>query len=151
MNRASVFRPKRSAHGAAKQVQRTIRRGHRYAADIDRSKFFDRLQHDVLMSRVARRVRDPMLLSLIGRYLRAGVMVDGVLQPTDVGTSQGARLLGGVGPDGATRPATRLRIFCCRAAEILTTMPFMLNRTHQKSTIKLYRASWETRLVVKIA
>ncbi len=86
------FRPKRSAHGAAKQVQRTIRRGHRYAADIDLSKFFDRVQHDVLMSRVARRVRDPMLLRLIGRYLRAGVMVDGVLQPTDVGTPQGGPL-----------------------------------------------------------
>ena len=86
------FRPKRSAHGAAKQVQRTIRRGHRYAADIDLSKFFDRVQHDVLMARVARRVSDKTLLRLIGRYLRAGVMVEGVLQPTDVGTPQGGPL-----------------------------------------------------------
>ena len=68
------FRPKRSAHGAAKQVQRTIRRGFRYAADIDLSKFFDRVQHDVLMARVARKVGDKVLLRLIGRYLRAGVM-----------------------------------------------------------------------------
>ncbi len=83
------FRPKRSAHGAAKQVQRTIRRGYRYAVDMDLSKFFDRVQHDVLMARVARRVDDKMLLRLIGRYLRAGVMVEGVLQPTDVGTPQG--------------------------------------------------------------
>ena len=52
------FRPKRSAHGAAQQVQRTIRRGHRHAADIDLSKFFDRVQHDVLLARVARRVSD---------------------------------------------------------------------------------------------
>lgn len=86
------FRPKRSAHGAAKQVQRIIRRGHRFAADIDLSKFFDRVQHDVLMARVARRVHDKMLLRLIGRYLRAGVMVEGVLQPTDVGTPQGGPL-----------------------------------------------------------
>jgi len=86
------FRPKRSAHGAAKQVRKTIRRGYRFAADIDLSKFFDRVQHDVLMARVARRVRDKMLLRLIGRYLRAGVMVEGVLQPTDLGTPQGGPL-----------------------------------------------------------
>ncbi|MGB6042011.1 MAG: group II intron reverse transcriptase/maturase [Pirellulales bacterium] len=83
------FRPQRSAHGAAQQVQRTIRRGYRYAVDMDLSKFFDRVQHDVLMARVARRVNDKQLLRLIGRYLRAGVMVEGVLQPTDVGTPQG--------------------------------------------------------------
>ncbi|MDP6719179.1 MAG: group II intron reverse transcriptase/maturase [Pirellulaceae bacterium] len=86
------FRPNRSAHGAAQQVQRTIRRGHRHAADIDLSKFFDRVQHDVLMARVARRVSDKTLLRLIGRFLRAGVMVEGVLQPTDVGTPQGGPL-----------------------------------------------------------
>ena len=83
------FRPQRSAHGAAQQVQRTIRRGYRYAVDMDLSKFFDRVQHDVLMARVARRVDDKMLLRLVGRYLRAGVMVEGVLQPTNVGTPQG--------------------------------------------------------------
>ena len=83
------FRPKRSAHGAAKQVRDTIRRGYRFVADIDLSKFFDRVQHDVLMARVARRVRDKLLLRLIARYLRAGVMVEGVLQPTDIGTPQG--------------------------------------------------------------
>ena len=86
------FRPKRSAHGAAKQVQRTIRRGRRWVVDMDLSKFFDRVQHDVLMNRVARRVRDPHLLTLIGRYLRAGVMVEGVLQPSLAGTPQGGPL-----------------------------------------------------------
>jgi RNA-directed DNA polymerase len=83
------FRPRRSAHGAAKQVRATIRRGYRYAADFDLSKFFDRVQHDVLMARVARRVRDKQVLRLIGRFLRAGVMVEGVLQATEVGTPQG--------------------------------------------------------------
>jgi RNA-directed DNA polymerase len=82
------FRPKRSAHGAAKQVQRTIRQ-HRYAVDMDLSKFFDRVQHDVLMNRVARKVRDKRMLKLIGRYLRAGVVVCGVFQPTTEGTPQG--------------------------------------------------------------
>ena len=83
------FRPQRSAHGAAKQVQRTIRRGYRHIVDMDLSKFFDRVSHDVLMNRLARRVRDKRLLKLIGRYLRAGVMVDGVFQPTTEGTPQG--------------------------------------------------------------
>jgi RNA-directed DNA polymerase len=86
------FRPRRSAHGAAKQVQRTIRRGLRFVVDMDLSKFFDKVQHDVLMSRVARKVRDRRLLKLIGRYLRAGVMVDGVLQSSPEGTPQGGPL-----------------------------------------------------------
>ena len=83
------FRPKRSAHGAAKQVRRTIRRGYRYAVDMDLSKFFDRVQHDVLMARVSKKVHDKALLQLIGRYLRAGVMVDGQFQATTEGTPQG--------------------------------------------------------------
>ena len=83
------FRPKRSGHGAARKVRSIIRRGFRYAADIDLSKFFDRVQHDVLMTRVARKVKDDRLLRLIGNYLRAGVMVEGVLQRTEEGTPQG--------------------------------------------------------------
>ena len=83
------FRPSRSAHGAAKQVRRCIRIGYRFAVDMDLSKFFDQVQHDVLMSRVSRKVRDKQLLRLIGRYLRAGVMVDGVYQPSTEGTPQG--------------------------------------------------------------
>lgn len=83
------FRPNRSAHGAAKQVRRIIRRGYRYAADIDLSKFFDRVQHDVLMVRAARKVKDDRLLRLLGNYLRAGVMVEGILLKTEEGTPQG--------------------------------------------------------------
>lgn len=83
------FRPKRSAHGAAKQVRRTIRIGYRFIVDMDLSKFFDRVHHDVLMSRVARKVSDKLLLRLIRRFLRAGVLVDGVFQATTEGTPQG--------------------------------------------------------------
>lgn len=87
------FRPKRSAHGAIKQVQRTIREGYRYCVDMDLSKFFDRVQHDVLLVRVARKVHDKRLLQLIGRSLRAGVlMVDGIVQPSPEGTMQGGPL-----------------------------------------------------------
>lgn len=86
------FRPNRSAHGAAKQVQRTIRQGNKHVVNIDLSKFFDRVQHDVLMNRLARKVRDKRVLKLIGRFLRAGVLVEGVVQPTEQGTPQGGPL-----------------------------------------------------------
>lgn len=86
------FRPGRSAHGAAKQVQSHIRAGYRQCVDMDLSKFFDRVQHDVLMARVSRKVSDKRLLKLIGRYLRAGVMVNTELQPSLEGTMQGGPL-----------------------------------------------------------
>jgi RNA-directed DNA polymerase len=86
------FRPGRSAHGAAKQVQQIIRQGHAHCVDVDLSKFFDRVQHDILMSIVSRKVHDRRVLRLIGRYLRAGVMVEGVLQPTPEGSPQGGPL-----------------------------------------------------------
>ena len=86
------FRPGRSAHGATKRVQQIIRQGHSHCVDVDLSKFFDRVQHDVLMAILSRKVHDLRLLRLIGRYLRAGVMVEGVLQPTPEGSPQGGPL-----------------------------------------------------------
>jgi len=86
------FRPGRSAHGAVQQVQRTIGEGYRIAVDLDLEKFFDRVNHDVLMTRVARKVRDKGLLGLIGRYLRAGVLVGDIIQATELGTPQGSPL-----------------------------------------------------------
>ena len=86
------FRPKRSAHGAIKQVQTHIRSGFRHCVDMDLSKFFDRVQHDVLLARVARKVKDKRLLRLIGDYLRAGVMVAQQWEPSHEGTMQGGPL-----------------------------------------------------------
>lgn len=86
------YRPYRSAQDAAQQVQKIIRSGRRRCVDMDLSKFFDRVQHDVLMSRVSRKVHDKRLLKLIGRYLRAGVMIDGLCQPSEEGTMQGGPL-----------------------------------------------------------
>ena len=86
------FRPKRSAHGAVKQIQTHIRSGYRHCVDMDLSKFFDRVQHDVLLTRVSRKVADKRLLRLIGRYLRAGVMVDRHWEPSHEGTMQGGPL-----------------------------------------------------------
>jgi RNA-directed DNA polymerase len=86
------YRPSRSAQDAVRQVQTIIRGGRRWCVNMDLSKFFDRVQHDVLMARVSRKVHDKRLLKLIGRYLRAGVMVDGLHQPSDEGTMQGGPL-----------------------------------------------------------
>jgi RNA-directed DNA polymerase len=85
-------RPQRSAHGAIAQIKGYLKAGHRIAVDLDLEKFFDTVHHDVLMSRVSRKVHDKVLLKLIGRYLRAGVMVDGVVQATAWGTPQGSPL-----------------------------------------------------------
>ena len=86
------FRPGRSAHGAVRQVQRYIGEGYRIAVDLDLEKFFDRVNHDVLMARMARKVKDKCLLGLIGRYLRAGVLVGDIIQATELGTPQGSPL-----------------------------------------------------------
>lgn len=86
------FRPGRSAHGALRQAQRYITAGYRIAVDLDLEKFFDRVHHDVVLARVARKVRDKRLLALIGRYLRAGVLVGDIVEATEIGTPQGGPL-----------------------------------------------------------
>jgi len=86
------FRPRRSAHGALKQVTRFLREGRRIAVDLDLAQFFDLVNHDVLLARLGRKVRDKCLLALIGRYLRAGALVGEVIQATEIGTPQGSPL-----------------------------------------------------------
>src|SRR5262245_46210466 len=86
------FRPRRSAHQAVKQIQSYIKRGYKVCVDLDVAKFFDRANHDALMARVARKGRDKALLRLIGKYLRAGVLVGECLEPTATGVPQGSPL-----------------------------------------------------------
>jgi len=74
------------------QVRNCIAQGHRIAVDVDLSKFFDTVNHDVLMHRLARRVSDKRVLRLIGKYLRAGVAVNGQVLPTPTGVPQGGPL-----------------------------------------------------------
>jgi len=86
------FRPGRSAHQAVSRAQDYIADGHRWVVDLDLEKFFDRVNHDLLMGLVAQRVPDPRLLKLIRGFLVAGVLADGLVGPTDEGTPQGGPL-----------------------------------------------------------
>ena len=86
------FRPKRSAHQAVKAARRLVQDGRRIVVDVDLSKFFDRANHDVLMSKLAGRISDKPILRLIRCYLSAGVMVGGVVTKRHEGTPQGGPL-----------------------------------------------------------
>lgn len=86
------YRPGRSAHQALDRAKEHIGAGHRWVVDVDLEKFFDRVNHDVLMSRLARRIKDKRILKLIRRFLQAGIMEDGVVSPRVEGTPQGSPL-----------------------------------------------------------
>jgi group II intron reverse transcriptase/maturase len=86
------FRPERGCHDALKAARDHVEASYRYVVDIDLEKFFDRVNHDVLMARVARRVKDKRLLKLLRKYLTSGVMFEGVVQAREEGTPQGGPL-----------------------------------------------------------
>jgi group II intron reverse transcriptase/maturase len=86
------FRPGRSAHQAIQQAQEYVQEGYEWVVDIDLEKFFDRVNHDMLMARVGREVKDKRVLRLIRAYLNSGVMVNGVVMETEEGTPQGGPL-----------------------------------------------------------
>jgi len=86
------FRPGRSAHQAVLKAREYVAGGKGWVVDLDIEKFFDRVNHDILMSRIARRIKDRRLLLLIRRYLQSGVMEGGVVSPSREGTPQGGPL-----------------------------------------------------------
>lgn len=86
------FRPGRSAHQAVAKAQAYIAEGCGYTVDIDLEKFFDRVNHDLLMGRIAKRVEDKRMLKLIRAFLNAGVMENGLVSPSEEGTPQGGPL-----------------------------------------------------------
>ena len=91
-NSSFGFRPHRSAHQAVKQAHGYIKQKRRIAVDVDLSKCFDRINHDLLMSKLAIHIQDKRLMALIGRYLRAGVMDNGKRYPSTEGVPQGGPL-----------------------------------------------------------
>lgn len=86
------FRPGRRAHDAVCHAQRYVQEGRRWVVDIDLEKFFDRVNHDVLMGRLAKRIEDRRVLGLVRRYLGAGILANGVVMERHEGTPQGGPL-----------------------------------------------------------
>ncbi len=86
------FRPGRRAHDAVCQAQRYVQGGRRWVVDVDLEKFFDRVNHDVMMGKLTKRIADARMLKLIRRYLEAGIMVNGVVLDRHEGTPQGGPL-----------------------------------------------------------
>jgi RNA-directed DNA polymerase len=114
------FRPGRSAHQAVVQAQSYVAEGYEFVVDIDLEKFFDRVNHDILMDRIARRISDKRLLRLIRAYLNAGVLEDGLVSATDEGVPQGgplSPLLSNLVLDEFDRELTRRGLRFCRYAD----------------------------------
>jgi RNA-directed DNA polymerase len=86
------FRPNRRGHNAVKKAKQYIEEGYRFVVDIDLEKFFDRVNHDRLMAKLAERINDKTLLKLIRRYLQSGVMINGVVRDNEEGVPQGGPL-----------------------------------------------------------
>lgn len=114
------FRPGRSAHDAVRAARAHVASGRRWVVDMDLEQFFDRVNHDILMSRVARKVKDKRVLKLIRRYLQTGVMGEGIVSQRTEGTPQGgplSPLLSNILLDDLDRELERRGHVFCRYAD----------------------------------
>lgn len=114
------FRKGRSAHQAVIAARKFAAEGKRWVVDMDLEKFFDRVNHDILMSRIARKVRDKRVLKLIRRYLKAGIMADGVVTIPQKGTPQGgplSPLMSNILLDDLDKELERRKLSFCRYAD----------------------------------
>jgi len=114
------FRPGRGAHDAIRKAKEYQLAGKRWVVDIDLAKFFDEVNHDLLMARIAKKVRDKKVLKLIRRYLQAGIMKDGVVWDRDKGTPQGgplSPLLSNIMLDAMDKELEKRGLSFCRYAD----------------------------------
>jgi group II intron reverse transcriptase/maturase len=114
------FRPGRSAHDAVRAAQQYAQEGKEWVVDIDITKFFDHVNHDILMGRIANVIRDKRVLHLIGKYLRRGAMVEGLVEASEEGTPQGgplSPLLANIYLDALDQELDRRKHSYCRYAD----------------------------------
>jgi group II intron reverse transcriptase/maturase len=114
------FRPGRSAQDAVRAAQQYAQEGKEWMVDIDITKFFDHVNHDILMGRIGKQVRDKRVLHLIGNYLRRGAMVEGLVEASEEGTPQGgplSPLLSNIYLDALDRELDRRKHSYCRYAD----------------------------------
>jgi len=114
------FRPGRSAHDAVRAAQKYVQGGREWVVDMDIAKFFDHVNHDILMGRIAEVIRDKRVLHLIGKYLRRGAMEEGVVVANEEGTPQGgplSPLLANIYLDALDRELDRRGHRYCRYAD----------------------------------
>jgi RNA-directed DNA polymerase len=114
------FRPNRSAHEAVRAAQQHVQAGRDWVVDMDITKFFDHVNHDILMSRIGQTIRDKRVLRLMGAYLRAGVMIEGVAVASEEGTPQGgplSPLLANIYLDRLDRELEQRGLAFCRYAD----------------------------------
>ena len=119
-NSSYGFRPGRSAHQAVLAAKEYASEGKRWVIDLDLEKFFDKVNHDILMSRLARKVKDKRILKLIRRYLNAGIMADGIVSVPSQGTPQGgplSPLLSNIILDDFDKELERRNLSFCRYAD----------------------------------
>lgn len=114
------FRPGKRGHDAVRQARKYIEEGYCIVVDIDLEKFFDRINHDILMSRVARKVKDKRVLKLIRSYLNSGIMIEGIRVRTEEGAPQGgplSPLLANILPDDLDKELEPRGLRFCRYAD----------------------------------
>ena len=145
------FRPNRSAHMAVKQSQSYVAGGKRWVVDIDLEKFFDRVNHDMLMARVARKVKDKRLLLLIRRYLQSGLMKDGLESQRREGTPQGgplSPLLSNILLDDLDKELERRGHTFCRYADDCNI--YVASRKSGERVLKSITDFLQTKLKLKV-
>ena len=145
------FRPDRSAHMAVKQSQEHVTNGKRWVVDIDLEKFFDRVNHDMLMARVARKIKDKRLLLLIRRYLQSGIMQDGLETARQEGTPQGgplSPLLSNILLDDLDKELERRGHMFCRYADDCNI--YVASRKSGERVLKSITDFLQTKLKLKV-
>ena len=145
------FRPQRSAQQAVLKARQYVREGRRWVVDIDLEKFFDRVNHDVLMSRLARRIKDKRVLRLIRRYLQAGMMSNGLTTVRREGTPQGgplSPLLSNILLDELDKELERRGHKFCRYADDCNV--YVQSRSAGERVLKSLTTFLEQRLRLKV-